>query len=74
MKTDHARNLALEHSNLCFSRALPRSRAERRQADNAGIRSVDTWTPDELGYAKRLCRDDQLLRSLRAVCKAHGAE
>jgi len=28
----------------------------------------------ELGYAQRLCRDDQLLRSLRKICKAHSAD
>ena len=35
MKSDPIRNLALEHSSLCFSRAFPRSRVEHRQADDA---------------------------------------
>lgn len=28
----------------------------------------------ELDYAQRLCRDDQFLKSLRVVCKAHSVE
>ena len=35
MKSNHAHKFALEHSSLCFSRAFPRSWAERCQADDA---------------------------------------
>ena len=35
MKTDRSRRIMQEHSELCFSRAFPRSRKDRRQADEA---------------------------------------
>ena len=35
MKTDRSRRIMQEHSELCFSRAFPRSRIDRRQADEA---------------------------------------